>query len=227
MATNHEVRGSNPLRCDNLLIKIFAAGPLFTNAILVGCLDSHRAVIIDVPYGSSGPLIDALEKDRLELQSILLTHSHWDHIGDLALLKKLRHVPLCLHLDDEKNVRNPGSDKLSIPFPIDGVVPDRYLVEGEKIEIGSLEMEVIHTPGHTPGSVLYWIAKKEILISGDTLFKGSIGRVDLPTSSPFQMKQSIKTLLKFSHATRVIPGHGEMTTIGNELPMLSKMSALL
>lgn len=217
MATNHGVRGSNPLRCEiSMLIKVFTTGPAETNSILIGCSKTRQAAIVDVPLDSAEPIIQALEKDSLTLQMILLTHSHWDHLADVAKLKKLLGVPIYVHPEDAGNLERPGSDKLPLPFSIEGVKPDKFLSDGQIIPLGDLRIEVVSTPGHTPGGVCFWLRAEKILISGDTLFKGTIGNISFPTARPALMWQSLKKLAALPPDTRVFPGHGPETTIKAE-----------
>ncbi|MCB1082882.1 MAG: MBL fold metallo-hydrolase, partial [Simkania sp.] len=117
---------------------------------------------------------------------------------------------------DRLNVVKPGSDKLPLMFHIDGVEPEFDLQEGEVIEVGKLKLIVIETPGHTPGGVCFYLDKEKILFSGDTLFKGSIGKISFPTANPQAMWRSLKKLEKLPPETVVYPGHGPSTTIGDE-----------
>lgn len=217
MATNHGVRGSNPLRCEVfMIIKVFTTGPAETNSILIGCSKTRQAAIIDVPLDSTELIDQALKKDSLTPQMILLTHSHWDHLADAAKLKKLLAVPIYVHPEDAGNLERPGSDKLPLFFPIEGVKPDKFLNDGQIIPLGDLRFEVICTPGHTPGGVCFWLREQKILISGDTLFKGTIGNISFPTARPELMWQSLKKLAALPPETRVFPGHGPETTIKAE-----------
>lgn len=197
-------------------LQYFPAGPIDTNTVIVGCLKTHKAVIIDVPAESASAILELLSLHHLQAEKILLTHSHWDHIGDMAVLKKKLDVPVHVHAEDAGNVREPGSDGLPLFFPIEGVQPDGFLQEGQEMSVGELEFQVIHTPGHTPGCVCFWFPQEKVLISGDTLFQGSIGRLDLPTARPKLMWDSLKKLAQLPATTKVIPGHGRETTIGAE-----------
>lgn len=199
-----------------MFVKIFSLGPVETNAILIGCPKTKRAVVIDVPFESTPILLEAIHKNSLTVEMILLTHSHWDHTADVAKLKKQLGVPLYVHREDAGNVESPGSDGLPLFFPIEGVKPDGFLSEGQKLAVGALEIIVIHTPGHTPGGVCFWIPEEKVLVSGDTLFHGTIGNLSFPTARPALMGESLKKLSKLPPDTRVIPGHGDETTIGAE-----------
>jgi glyoxylase-like metal-dependent hydrolase (beta-lactamase superfamily II) len=199
-----------------VIIKVFTTGPVETNSVLVGCEKTRQAAIVDVPFESAGVLIAALKKDSLTPKMILLTHSHWDHLADAAKLKKLLNVPVYVHAEDAGNLEKPGSDRLPLFFSIEGVKADHFLTEGQIIPLGDLKIEVIHTPGHTPGGVCFWLREEKILISGDTLFKGTIGNISFPTARPALMWESLKKLAQLPPETRVIPGHGPETTIQAE-----------
>lgn len=161
-------------------------------------------------------LLERIKKLSLDIQLIILTHSHWDHIAEASLLKKKLEIPLCIHKEDAGNLITPGSDGLPLFFPVEGVAPDRYLADGEILSVGDLKICVIHTPGHTPGGICLYLENEKVLISGDTLFQGTIGNLSFPTARPVLMWDSLKKLAKLPSETRVIPGHGEETTIGAE-----------
>jgi len=199
-----------------MIVKVFSTGPFETNTILIGCDETRFAAIVDTPLDSHDCLIQELERQELKPQMILLTHSHWDHLADAAKLKKSLGVPVYVHQEDKENLIHPGLDGLPLFFPIEGVHPDGFLSDQQVLSIGNLSLKVIHTPGHTPGGVCFWISKEKLLLSGDTLFKGTIGNLSFPTSRPALMWESLKKLAQLPPETRVLPGHGEETTIGAE-----------
>lgn len=166
--------------------------------------------------GSASALLQMAKRENLQVEAILLTHSHWDHFVDAHVVKERTHAPLYVHPLDQKNVEEPGSDRLPLFFPIQGVKPDFLLQDGQVVEVGNLELRVLHTPGHSPGSVCFYLHKEKTLISGDTLFCGCYGNVQLPTANPESMWQSLKKLAALPPDTRVVPGHGEDTTIQAE-----------
>lgn len=200
----------------SMFIEIFPSGPLETNAILIGCSSTKEAIVIDPAFQSAEKLIRKAADEGLDVKKIYLTHSHWDHTADLAKLKKKLEVPLYVHELDAKNVEIPGSDGLPLYIPIEPATPDIFLEEGQEHSIGNLTFRVIHTPGHSPGSVCFYFEKEKVLISGDTLFKGSFGKVCFPGSSEEDMVFSLEKLARLPKDTRVIPGHGSSTTIGQE-----------
>ena len=146
---------------------------------------------------------------------MLLTHSHWDHTADAAAFKELG-IPIFIHALDAENLKFPGSDGLPLLYPVQGVVSDQLIVDGQILTVGNMKLEVWHTPGHSPGGVCFYLKEEDLLISGDTLFKQAIGNLSFPTARPKLMWPSLKRLLTLPKKTRVIPGHGEETTIGAE-----------
>ena len=208
-----------------MLLYKFPFGPLETNAILIGCPETKKGAVIDPSMGSTQAILQQAAKLHLKIEAILLTHSHWDHFADAHKIKEQTHAPLYVHPLDQENVQNPGSDGIPLFFPIPGVTPDHLLKDGQVLEIGNLEIRVLHTPGHSPGGVCFYFHKEGILISGDTLFQGSIGRIDLPTGQPDQMWVSLEKLSHLPPETRVVPGHGGDTTIKAE-SWLSKAKEL-
>ncbi|MBI3211822.1 MAG: MBL fold metallo-hydrolase [Simkania negevensis] len=199
-----------------MLLEVFPSGPFATNAILLASLVQRKGVFIDPAPESGKLLLKAAKAHHLEIIAIFLTHSHWDHFSDVAFLKKEIHVPVYVHREDQGNVEHPGSDRLPLFLPIEGVKCDILLEGGELLEVGDLTIEVIHTPGHTPGGVAFYLKKEGILISGDTLFKGTMGNISFPTANKEKMWQSLKKLSTLPPETKVYPGHGDPTTIGAE-----------
>lgn len=181
-------------------IKKFTCGPFETNCYLDG------TVLFDAPPGS-------YEVIDYPVSHILLTHSHWDHTADCAKFKKFNpDLVIVCHEADKGNVEAPGSDGLPLFMRVEGIKVDRFVKEGDIVE----GFQVIELPGHTPGGVGYYDAKRGLLISGDTLFRGTIGNLSFPTARPQFMWKSLKKLAKLPPETVVLPGHGPSTTIGKE-----------
>lgn len=199
-----------------MLIQPFPSGPLDTNAYLVVCQKSSVAAVIDASSGSCQEISSYLTQHPYKIEKLLLTHSHWDHIADASLFKKKYHTPIYIHVEDAKNLEHPGSDRLRCWVEVQGVSPDHLLSDGEKIKLGELVFQVIHTPGHSPGGVCYYCAEEGVLFSGDTLFKGSIGILSLPTSEPERMWTSLHRLSLLPGKTKIYPGHGPSTTLEEE-----------
>jgi len=199
-----------------LVIKNFPAGPLETNAYVIWCDQTQKCAVVDPAPGSSKSIQEFITRFHLEPQMILLTHSHWDHTADVAALKKALHLPVYIHPLDQGNLIQPGSDGLPLFFSIEGVKPNHNLEDGQKIPLGQETIEVIHTPGHTPGGVCFYDPNSKILLTGDTLFKGSIGNLSFPTARPDLMWPALDRLAKLPPETVFYPGHGPKSTIGAE-----------
>jgi len=200
-----------------MIIQPFPSGPFATNAYVIACPQTRQAVIIDPAPGSFSKLADFIAKNSLTPVAIWLTHSHWDHIVDTAAVKAQYSIPVAIHALDVSNLEHPGADKLPCWVSIEGVTPDWLLKENDHLACGDLDFEVIHTPGHTPGGVCFYCPKEGVLISGDTLFKGTIGNLSFPTCQPEAMWISLDKLAKLPGHVRVFPGHGSNTTIGQEV----------
>jgi glyoxylase-like metal-dependent hydrolase (beta-lactamase superfamily II) len=199
-----------------MIFQKFPSGPLDTNAILFGCSETKKVVVIDPAYQSCEEILREVEAHGLKVEMILLTHSHWDHIADVHELKAKTGAPVYVHPLDAGNLERPGSDGIPLFFPIHGEKPDGFLEEGRSILIGNVRIEVIHCPGHSPGGVSFYVPEHKILFSGDTLFKGSIGTLRLPTADPLRMWSSLKKLEALPADTHVVPGHGADTMLGKE-----------
>lgn len=199
-----------------MIIQAVPSGPFSTNAYVVACPQTRNAAIVDPAPDSQAAIVDFLTSQNLSPKMILLTHSHWDHIADAAALKQKYQIPIYIHPFDVPNLEKPGSDGLPIFGYMQGVKPDVMLNEGDIISVGNLKFEVIFTPGHTPGGVCFYCAPEGVLLSGDTLFQGTIGNLSFPTSRPHLMWNSLAKLAKLPPKTRVFPGHGPETMIGKE-----------
>lgn len=199
------------------IIKI-EAGPVATIGYLVIDVKSKHAAIIDTPLESTTYFNSLIEERNLKVDAILLTHTHWDHIADCNKLSKLTKSNVYVHESDAYRLTDPMSHTIiPLPFNIEAVTDVENVESGSKIKIGSLEFEVIHTPGHTEGGVCYVEHSKGIIFAGDTIFKESIGRVDLPGGSMSEIINSIKTkLMSLPDSFIIYSGHGPSTTIGYE-----------
>ena len=198
-----------------MIIKRFIAGRLENNIYLVADEKSSEAVLIDATQDL--PEIQKAVKDLgVKVKYILLTHGHFDHIFGLNSLKKSLNAPAVICKDDL--VISDNINEFTRLFGLPDSVPpkyDMYIKDGDEILLGSYKIKVIHTPGHTAGGVCYLVDGK--LFSGDTLFRGSVGRTDLFGGNFGKLSDSIKNkLFKLDDKTEVFPGHGDMTTIGFE-----------
>lgn len=199
-----------------MIVRRFPTGPFATNAYLLVCPTTRKAAILDPGIESAEPINKALQKEGWVPEILLLTHTHWDHIGNAAVLQKKWHIPIWVHALDAENLRHPGADGLPLWVTIEGAEADGFLTEGQEVVFGNQKLKVLHTPGHTPGGVCFYHKEDGVLFSGDTLFKGTIGNLSFPTARPAEMWPSLKKLAELPPETQVFPGHGPRTTIREE-----------
>lgn len=194
---------------------IIVVGPYDVNCFLLS--NSKKKTLIIDPGEDSAKIAARIEKRGLEVEAYLLTHGHMDHISALADLSETYPAPIMMHASD-----------LAWAFTDANQTPPYYYVPRRpRAQIGTFadgdrpladwDFDVVHTPGHTPGCVCFHFPDENLLISGDTLFRGSVGRTDLPGGSPRVLGDSLKRLKKLPAHTKVYPGHGESTTIEYEL----------
>ena len=199
---------------------LLPTGPLRTNLVLLGDAERREAIVVDPAIPSLAEICARLAAQNWRLVLALSTHGHWDHTGELAALAEHvrtsegRELPIGVHPLDRRRLVDP--QQMAAPFPIPPVIPTRDLREGDRIRAGSIDLEVLHTPGHTEGSISLVDAHAGILYSGDTLFRGAWGRTDLPGGDDHAMLDSLKRLAALPPETRVVPGHGPTTTIAGE-----------
>jgi glyoxylase-like metal-dependent hydrolase (beta-lactamase superfamily II) len=196
-------------------------GPVATNLYVLADVRSREAIAIDTAIPSLAWLTDMLDARGWTLRLIVSTHGHWDHIGDNAAVAAHTGAPIAAHPADRQMLEHP--DPLFAPFDIPPSVPAVELAEGGRIVFGSIVLDVLHTPGHTPGSVCMIERETGTLLSGDTLFAGGPGRVDLPGGDPGAMVESLGRLAGLEPSLRVLPGHGAATTIERELPWIGRV----
>ncbi len=202
-----------------MLIETFPVGPLQCNCSIIADAESGQAAVVD-PGGDPGNIIKAVERHGLTVKYLLHTHAHFDHILGAKAVKEATGASICLHKEDQWLYDNLDKQLSLFGFKADEPLPvDRYLEDEETVDLGTLRTRVIHTPGHTPGSLCFQTQNKDavLLLAGDTLFAGSIGRTDLWGGSFEAIIKSIRQrLLTLDDGTRVIPGHGPETDIWSE-----------
>ena len=204
------------------MIKVYVAvlGPVGTNCYILINEESGEAAIIDAA-DNADRLLSAVEKKGAKLTKLLLTHAHWDHIGAVNdIIDKLPSLSVYIGEDDIPLMENPSANCSAWLAEYPGTVSrDKVIAlkDGEELDVLGESVKVIEVPGHTAGGICFYFQDSEILFCGDTLFQGSIGRSDLPTGDEKQLITNIiEKLMVLPEATKVYPGHGMSTTIGEE-----------
>jgi len=209
-----------------VILETRAVPPFMKNGFVLGCETTREGVVID-PGDDVDLLLAAVEQHGLTVKVILLTHAHLDHVTGVARAKEVLKVPVWLHEADNFLYERVQQQGMAFGFRVDPQPPiDRFYAEGQTFRFGEYEITVHHTPGHCPGGVALAVngdprtegpTDRRILIVGDTLFAGSIGRTDLPGGDMPTLLRSIREVLfSFPDGTPVYPGHGEPTTVGRE-----------
>ena len=200
-----------------MIHEIIPVGPLQCNCSIVGDETSHEAMVID-PGDEIEQILAVLRQHSLTVKQIVITHAHIDHIGGAAKLKRITGAPVLLNANDQMLLKmlDVQAGWLGMKPPENTAI-DASVTTGDKLRAGNHTADVIHTPGHTEGSICLYFAPEKKLIAGDTLFAGSIGRTDLPGGSFKKIMQSLHgPVLALPDETVVVPGHGPLTTIGEE-----------
>ena len=190
-----------------MLIKTISVGQLETNCYVVTDETSLDCAVID-PGDESNTILDYLEQNRLRCRSVLLTHGHFDHVGAVEALAEETGARVYLNREDDAETRR------DLHFPLHLPENGEYYADGDRVEIGSLRFEVIGTPGHTPGGVT--LRCQDALFTGDTLFRGSCGRTDLPGGDTEELLRSLKRICSLEGDFEVYPGHMDCSTLARE-----------
>jgi hydroxyacylglutathione hydrolase len=200
-----------------MIHKIFPVGPLQCNCSIVGDEKTHEAMVID-PGDQIEGILDILRQEKLTLKQIVITHAHIDHVGGAMKLKAATGAPILMNQNDYALLKMLDLQAAWVGMrPAGDVQVDEAIGQGRVLKIGEVSSNVIHTPGHTEGSICVYFPAEKKLIAGDTLFAGSIGRTDLPGGSMAKIMRSLHTqVLALPDETEVVPGHGPVTTIGEE-----------
>jgi len=200
-----------------MIHEIFPVGPLRCNCSIIGDETSREAMVID-PGDEIEDILALIAKHNLQVKQIVITHAHIDHVGGAMKLRAATGAPILLNQNDYALLKMLDTQAAWVGMKSPGKVEiDQSVGQADQIQAGSITASVLHTPGHTEGSVCLYFPAEKTLVAGDTLFAGSIGRTDLPGGSFEKIIQSLHgTVLALPDDTVVVPGHGPLTTIGEE-----------
>ncbi|HEY2232426.1 MAG TPA: MBL fold metallo-hydrolase [Candidatus Angelobacter sp.] len=200
-----------------MIHKVFPVGPLQCNCSVIGDEKTHEAMVID-PGDQIEGILEILRQEKLTLKQFVITHAHIDHVGGAMKLKAATGAPILMNQNDHALLKMLDVQAAWVGMrPAGDVQVDEAIGQGRVLKIGEITSNVIHTPGHTEGSICVYFPAEKKLIAGDTLFAGSIGRTDLPGGSMDKIMRSLHTqVLALPDETEVVPGHGPVTTIGEE-----------
>jgi hydroxyacylglutathione hydrolase len=208
--------------------RCFTVGPVAENAWIARRDGEAQALLID-PGDEPERLTQAVETLGVTVEAILITHCHFDHIGAVAALARATQAPVYCPRAEVPMLRDPNSYTWPGFGPFEGYEPEETVAGGERLELAGFNLDVVSTPGHSPGHVTYVVEGEDAIFSGDVLFAGSVGRTDLPGADHATLMRSIATLLDtLPDETRVLPGHMGTTTLGRERatnPFLRELAA--
>ena len=202
-----------------MIVLTNSGGVAMTNCFLIADESVKKAVLFDAPDHTTEPLLDEVSKRGWDLIGLWLTHGHFDHFADHAIVRKrFPSAQILLHKLEDAKVRQPDlqTRMFGLPFAIPPLKVDAYVQDNQRLQLGKLDVTVMHTPGHAPGHVAYHFPKEQLLVGGDLIIGGSVGRTDLPDSDHSQLGDSIRRVMALPDATRLLGGHGEATTLGQE-----------
>jgi hydroxyacylglutathione hydrolase len=200
-----------------MIHEIFPVGPLQCNCSIIGDETTREAMVID-PGDDIEDVLALIAKHNLQVKQIVITHAHIDHVGGAMKLRAATGAPILLNQNDYALLKMLDAQATWVGMKSPGKVEiDQSVGQSDKVQAGSITANVLHTPGHTEGSVCLYFPAEKTLVAGDTLFAGSIGRTDLPGGSFEKILQSLHgTVMALPDDTVVVPGHGPLTTIGKE-----------
>jgi glyoxylase-like metal-dependent hydrolase (beta-lactamase superfamily II) len=196
-----------------------SGGVAMTNCFLIADEVARVGVLFDAPDHTVDPLLDEAAKRGWDVIGLWLTHGHFDHFADHARIRqRFPNAKVLIHGLDQAKVGNPSVQTriFQLPFVIPPLTPDANVVDGQTLRIGSIEVKVLHTPGHSPGHVGYLLPDEEVFVGGDLIIGGSVGRTDLPDSNHANLETSVRRVMQLPDSTTLLSGHGPTTTLGQE-----------
>ena len=189
-----------------------------TNCFLIADTVAKVAVLFDAPDHTVVPLLDQAQQRGWDVIGLWLTHGHFDHTADHEVVtNRFPNAKVLIHPLDEPKLQNPKIMRFELPFTIPPRSADGYLTDGQHLAIGSLKCEVIFTPGHAPGHVMFYFPAEKLLVGGDLIIGGSVGRTDLPDSSHGELNKSIRRVMQLPGDVILLPGHGQPSKLEDEM----------
>ena len=208
------LRMNDDNRRKQMIVKRLVVGPLQENTYIIGDETTKQAMVID-PGDEPDRILDEIKANSLEVIAIVFTHAHFDHIGAAGDIKKETGAKILMHKNDEETYALAKDQAAFWGFEIDDIPrPDEFIDEGDELKVGNHSFKVMHTPGHSRGSVC--LLGESIMLTGDTIFQGSVGRTDFPGGSIEELKKSFKRLIELPEEIQILSGHGPETTVGRE-----------
>jgi glyoxylase-like metal-dependent hydrolase (beta-lactamase superfamily II) len=193
-------------------------GIVATNSFLVADEVAKQAVIFDAPDNTVAPLLEEAAKRGWDVVGLWLTHGHFDHVADHKVVTdRFPGAKVLIHRLDEPMLLRPERVRFPVPFKIPPRKADAYVEDGQTLTLGSMKVRVLHTPGHSPGHVMYHFEDAGVLVGGDLIIMGAVGRTDFPESNQADLEASIRKVMRLPGDTNLLPGHGDPSTLRQEL----------
>lgn len=187
-----------------------------TNCYLLVDETTDQCVLFDAPDHTTSPILREIKNKGWTLNGLWLTHGHFDHLADHTnVTDAFPGTPILIHRLDEPKLQNPNSRFFPLPFTIPPGRASGYVQDGQILSVGNLTCRVIHTPGHSPGHVMYYFESEKTLVGGDLIICGAVGRYDLPDSDWEDLKTSVRKVMQLPPETTLLPGHGDTSTLGD------------
>jgi glyoxylase-like metal-dependent hydrolase (beta-lactamase superfamily II) len=199
-----------------------------TNAYVIADEQAKQAVLFDAPNDTTGMLLDQVQSNGWELIGLWLTHGHFDHLADhMVVRQRFPSARVLIHKLDEPKLIKPGSAIFPLPFVIPPGRADAYLEDGQELHIGSVRVQVLFTPGHSTGHVAFHLPEQMVLVGGDLIIGGAVGRTDLPGCNPSHLEDSIRRVMRLPDDTTLLPGHGHPSKLREERQTNEYVRAIL
>jgi len=188
-----------------------------TNCYLIADESAKQAVLFDAPNDTVAPLLEQAADRGWDVIGLWLTHGHFDHVADHATVtRKFPKARVLIHSLDEPKLIEPAGRFLQLPFAIPSRRADEYVKDGQELRIGNLLVRVLHTPGHSPGHVMYHFPDQKIMVGGDLIIMGAVGRTDFPDADFGELQASIRKVMALPRSTQLLPGHGAPSKLEEE-----------